>query len=144
MANYQMANREKFWVRGGEGVERSDGLEEFRGNMRIVKEVGEWGGGRIKMARWLVVRWLEAQKTKHKSEWFLVIKGECKLCLEDVVTKTGEERAITEKDNVLVHIGPNVAHVFVNTGSSELILLAFVNEVLDHQNPDTYEYKINL
>ncbi|OGK61954.1 hypothetical protein A2313_04465 [Candidatus Roizmanbacteria bacterium RIFOXYB2_FULL_41_10] len=81
---------------------------------------------------------------KHKSEWFLVIKGECKLCLEDVVTKTGEERAITEKDNVLVHIGPNVAHVFVNTGSSELILLAFVNEVLDHQNPDTYEYKINL
>ena len=81
---------------------------------------------------------------KYKSEWFLVVKGKCRLVLENIVTKIREERTSIEDDNLLVHIGPNTAHTFINIGDFELVLLAFVNEVLDRQNPDTYEYKIEL
>jgi dTDP-4-dehydrorhamnose 3,5-epimerase-like enzyme len=77
-----------------------------------------------------------------KSEWFYVIQGNCKIKLEDLKTHKMEEISVKDTDNIMVYIGPNIAHAFQNTGKKELILLALVNEVHDQKDPDTNPYKL--
>ena len=79
---------------------------------------------------------------KHKSEWFYIIQGTCKLIIKDNKTKVIVEQTISDTDNIMIHIEPGVAHAFKNTGKSELILLALVNEVLDKNKPDTYHCQL--
>jgi UDP-2-acetamido-2,6-beta-L-arabino-hexul-4-ose reductase len=75
-----------------------------------------------------------------KSEWFFVIQGKCKICVKDINTNKKEEKTIKAEDNIMIHIGPRKAHAFKNIGKKELILLAFVNVVLNHKHPDTIKY----
>lgn len=78
----------------------------------------------------------------HKSEWFYVIQGSCKIVVEDINTKDQEKIIINDVDNSIIFMAPLKAHAFQNTGSDELILLALVNEVFDQKNPDTVPYKV--
>lgn len=77
-----------------------------------------------------------------KSEWFYIIQGECVLYIEDRNTKKKEERIVKAEDDVIIHMEPNKAHAFKNTGNQELILLALINEVHDQDDPDTYPYEV--
>jgi UDP-2-acetamido-2,6-beta-L-arabino-hexul-4-ose reductase len=79
---------------------------------------------------------------KHKTEWFLVIKGECEIVVEDMNTKIQESIKVSDKDDSLVSMEPGKAHAIRNIGSDELILFAFVNEVLDQNDPDTFPYTV--
>ena len=79
---------------------------------------------------------------KHKSEWFYVIKGACQIIIEDVETKKRQKKIIKDTDLSIIQVLPNQAHAFKNVGDGEMYLLALVNEVLDHHNPDTYDYKL--
>jgi UDP-2-acetamido-2,6-beta-L-arabino-hexul-4-ose reductase len=79
---------------------------------------------------------------KKKIEWFYVIQGKCKIVIKDLLTEKMEEKIINDSDNVLINMKPNQVHAFQNIGNNEMILLALVNEVLDHDRPDTYFYKI--
>jgi UDP-2-acetamido-2,6-beta-L-arabino-hexul-4-ose reductase len=79
---------------------------------------------------------------KHKIEWFCIIKGKCRLVTEDVKTKHREETIIHDTDDILFRTEPFVAHAMENIGDTEMIFLGFVNEVLDHKEPDTYPYKV--
>jgi UDP-2-acetamido-2,6-beta-L-arabino-hexul-4-ose reductase len=75
---------------------------------------------------------------KRKVEWFCVVKGVAKLMLEDVNTKEKKELILSEENPVSVEIHPYVAHTLQNIGSSEMHLLAIVNEVFDPKDTDTY------
>ena len=77
---------------------------------------------------------------QNKSEWFYVIQGHCELVIEDIKTKKKIKKVIKDADNIIVHIEPKQAHAFKNIGKNELILLALVNETLDQNQPDTYNY----
>ena len=79
---------------------------------------------------------------KHKSEWFYIIQGTCKMIVKDMNTGTLDEKIIKDTDNFIVYVLPDQVHAFENVGKNEMILIALVNEVLDHDNPDTYRYKI--
>ena len=79
---------------------------------------------------------------RRKSEWFYVIQGKCKLCIQDIATAKKEEIVINDKQNIMINIGPNKAHAFKNIGNKELILLALVNEVHNQMDSDTFKYKV--
>lgn len=79
---------------------------------------------------------------EHKVEWFCIVKGTCRFVAEDTRSKKREEITIKDTDNVLFKTEPFVAHAMENVGDTEMIFLGFVNEVLDHKNPDTYTYKV--
>jgi UDP-2-acetamido-2,6-beta-L-arabino-hexul-4-ose reductase len=79
---------------------------------------------------------------EHKNEWFCIVKGKCRLVTEDIKTKLREETIICDTDNLLFHTEPFIAHAMENIGDTEMIFFGFVNEILDKENPDTYEYKV--
>lgn len=79
---------------------------------------------------------------EHKVEWFCIIKGTCRFVTEDIKTKKREEIVIHESDDILFQTEPFIAHAMENIGDTEMIFLGFVNEVLDHNKPDTFTYKV--
>ena len=74
-------------------------------------------------------------------EWFTVIQGEAKLILEDTETKERMEILMNLKKSISVFVPCKVAHVFVNTGNSDFILLAYTDKLYDPK--DTIPYQIN-
>ena len=62
--------------------------------------------------------------------------------VEDIKTKTREEIVVDSSDNLILNLGPNSAHAFQNIGGKEMVLLAFINEIFDKNDPDTYEYRV--
>lgn len=75
-------------------------------------------------------------------EWFTVIQGETKLILEDIETKERMEISMNLKESISVFVPCKVAHVLVNTGNSDFILLAYTDKLYDPK--DTIPYQINL
>jgi len=79
---------------------------------------------------------------KNKSEWFYIIQGTAKIVVIDIESNKREERIVKAEDNIIVQMEPHKAHAIQNIGTGEMILLALINEVLDHENPDTYHYQV--
>ncbi len=77
-----------------------------------------------------------------KSEWFYIIQGQAKFCVEDIATKEREEIIVHDSDDIIINLTSDKAHAFKNTGENELILLALVNEVHNQNDPDTFPYEI--
>jgi UDP-2-acetamido-2,6-beta-L-arabino-hexul-4-ose reductase len=77
-----------------------------------------------------------------KSEWFYLIQGRGVLYIEDIKNKKRNKIILDDKDNLIINLGPNKAHAFKNTGEKEFILLAFVSEVFNRRDPDTFNYKV--
>ena len=79
---------------------------------------------------------------ERKIEWFCIIKGKCRFVTEDIKSKTRNEKIISDTDDVLFQTVPFIAHAMENIGGDDMIFFGFVNEILDHKNPDTYTYKV--
>lgn len=77
-----------------------------------------------------------------KTEWFCVIRGTGRLVLEDANTGDREEIALDGKTMVRVRIPPLAAHAIQNTGDSEMIVLAYISEPFDPEDPDTFAKEI--
>ncbi len=73
-------------------------------------------------------------------EWFTVIEGEAILKLEDVETHEQMEIPMSLKKTITVFIPNNVAHVVVNTGDTDFILLAYTDKLYDPT--DTIAYNL--
>lgn len=76
----------------------------------------------------------------HKREWFLILEGKAKVYLYDLKTKKRESFTIRAEDERLFEMKPKVVHAIKNIGNKNMLLLALINEVLNHKNPDTYPY----
>lgn len=77
-----------------------------------------------------------------KVEWFYVLKGTCRYVTEDIKTKKREELVIREGEDLLIRTVPEIAHAMQNIGDTDMYLLGLVNEVLDHEHPDTIPYTV--
>ncbi len=79
---------------------------------------------------------------ERKEEWFCVLEGKARIVLKDIETNKIEEIVVDAKEGKVVFIPSNMAHAIENIGDGEMIFIAFVNEIFDHNNPDTFEYKV--
>lgn len=74
------------------------------------------------------------------NEWFTVIEGNSMLKLEDVDTHERMEIPLGFEDALTVMVPSNVAHVFVNMGSSNSIVLAYTDQLYDPVDTIAYSF----
>jgi len=72
-----------------------------------------------------------------KTEKFLVIKGSASFKFRHLVSNEMYEIAVQSDNPVIVESIPGWVHNITNTGSDELIVLLWANELFDINNPDT-------
>lgn len=72
-----------------------------------------------------------------KNEKFLVIQGEATFRFEHVVSGDKYEIYVTSDEYKIVETVPGWSHDITNTGSSELIVMLWANEIFDKNAPDT-------
>ena len=73
-------------------------------------------------------------------EWFTLIRGEAILYLEDVETRQKKQVLMSFESPKTVFVPNNVAHAFKNVGDSEMIILAYTDDLYDPL--DTIAYKL--
>lgn len=73
-------------------------------------------------------------------EWFTIINGDAVLKLEDVETHERLDIEMSLEKAITVFIPNNVAHVVVNNGDNDFILLAYTDKSYDPK--DTIAYTI--
>ena len=75
-----------------------------------------------------------------KIEWFCVLQGQGRLVLEEVSSGQRDTIDMTQEKMVTVKIPPGVGHMITNTGRELLLLLVYVNEVFNVNEPDTFPW----
>lgn len=74
-------------------------------------------------------------------EWFTIIEGSAILKIEDVVTHEKREIEMSLERAITVFIPNNVAHILINNGDKDFILLAYTDKLYDPA--DTISYKFD-
>ena len=74
-------------------------------------------------------------------EWFTIIEGSAILKLEDMETHERLDIEMSLVKAITVFIPNNVAHVVVNNGDKDFILLAYTDKLYDPKDTITYEIK---
>lgn len=64
-------------------------------------------------------------------EWFTIIEGSAILKLEDIITHEKLKKRLSFDEAVTVFVPCNVAHVFINDGNKDFILLAYTDKLYD-------------
>lgn len=72
-------------------------------------------------------------------EWFTVIKGEGRLELYDLINKNYKTILLSENEPLTVYVSPDIAHEFFNDSESELVVLAYTNQMF--KADDTLPFK---
>lgn len=75
---------------------------------------------------------------KRKREWWCVIAGRARLTVTDRQTRESQSIELGERNMVLVEIPKNTLHLIENIGTTDMYLLAYIDEPFDPQDPDTY------
>ena len=73
-------------------------------------------------------------------EWFTIIEGTAVLKLEDIETHERIDIEMSLEKAITVFIPNNVAHIVVNAGDSDFILLAYTDKLYNPK--DTIPYSI--
>ena len=77
-----------------------------------------------------------------KIEWFCVPTGKGLLLLEDPETGQKEEILMGENEPKTVKITPPIIHAIKNIGDKDMVLMVYVNETFNPEDPDTFYQKI--
>ena len=72
-------------------------------------------------------------------EWFLLIQGNAILKLEDVETHKQLEIEMSLEKAITVFIPNNVAHMVINNGDKDFILLAYTDILYDPKDTIAYD-----
>jgi len=75
---------------------------------------------------------------KRKTEWFCVIKGRAEVTFENVKTREKKTIILDEKEPTIVKINPFTNHSVKNIGKEEMYLLAYVDDVYEEKDSDTF------
>lgn len=75
------------------------------------------------------------------SEWFTLLSGSCDLFLVDIMTKEEMVIKLSFDQTNTVYVPNEIAHIFVNTGKEDFMLLAYTD--LLYQPEDTIAYKFS-
>lgn len=76
---------------------------------------------------------------KRKNEWFCVVQGNGMLEIMDNKTKEIKKIMLGEKNMILVKIYPLHNHKITSIGKKEMVLIAYVDEVFNPKDTDTYK-----
>lgn len=79
---------------------------------------------------------------KRKIEQFCVIEGKAELRLRDINSNKIEKIIMDGENPEIVLIPINYIHDIKNIGGKDMLLLVWVNEVFNPDDPDTYNEKI--
>ncbi len=74
-------------------------------------------------------------------EWFTVIEGCAILKLEDIISHERMDIELSLESETTVFIPNNVAHIVVNNGNSNFILLAYTDKLYDPADTIAYDIK---
>lgn len=75
-----------------------------------------------------------------KTEWFCVIGGEGELILSDMVSEQREHITLKGDQPTVVTIPAGVAHAIRNQGDTEMVVLAYITEPYNPDDPDTFPF----
>lgn len=81
---------------------------------------------------------------KRKTEWFFVIRGRGELRVQDVFTGQALEITTDETKPLLIQVPPLVAHAWINKSQAPLAVVAFIDEVFDPKDSDTFSFTLSL
>jgi UDP-2-acetamido-2,6-beta-L-arabino-hexul-4-ose reductase len=73
-----------------------------------------------------------------KTEKFLVIKGRARFKFRQIDTGETHELVTEGSQPEIVETVPGWSHDITNIGQEEMVVMLWVNEIFDRQNPDTY------
>lgn len=76
---------------------------------------------------------------KRKREWYCVIQGKGLLTVKDRKTNEKVELELSDRHMTLVEIPTGYLHSLSNTGDNELILMAYLDESFNPNDPDVYQ-----
>lgn len=77
-----------------------------------------------------------------KTEWFFVISGEGELILFDQKSQERQSITLNGTHPQVVMIPAGTAHAMRNTGETEMVVLAYITEPYDPQDPDTCPFAV--
>ncbi|WP_457598132.1 polysaccharide biosynthesis C-terminal domain-containing protein [Hydrogenimonas sp.] len=78
-----------------------------------------------------------------KNEKFLVVKGEALIRERNIHSDEIVEFRVSDRKMEIVEMVPGYTHDIINTGTEELVLFVWANEVYDPDRPDTYPRKVD-
>lgn len=79
-----------------------------------------------------------------KTEKFVVIRGTARFRFRQIETGESCEITVHGGQGTIVETAPGWAHDITNTGSDELIVMLWANEIFDRERPDTIAMKVAL
>ena len=79
---------------------------------------------------------------RRKTEWFSVIRGRAELVLKDRKSSERMRVVMGEDEMKMVKVPPDVIHAFRNIGKAEMLLLAYISEPFNPDDPDTIYERI--
>lgn len=74
-------------------------------------------------------------------EWFFVIAGKAKLCLQDIKDKKKNCFQLSEKDPKVITIFPRIAHGVKNVGKETVYLVAAQSDIYNPKSPDSFRWE---
>ena len=77
-----------------------------------------------------------------KTEKFVVVRGKARFRFKNILTGEIFEIVTDHKVPTVVETVPGWAHDITNTGSDEMLVILWANEVFDKLNPDTFSYPL--
>lgn len=77
-----------------------------------------------------------------KHEWFCAVQGEGSIVVENNETGERDEIPMGEKNLVCVAVPPNHTHALKNSGTKPLLVLIYISEAYNPEDPDTFKKKI--
>tara|TARA_A100001015_G_scaffold315508_1_gene427487 strand:+ start:6558 stop:7673 length:1116 start_codon:yes stop_codon:yes gene_type:complete len=78
-----------------------------------------------------------------KVEKFFVIKGKAIFKMIHIIDRKEVKYELSDKKRIIVETIPGWQHYIKNTGSTDLIVLLWSNEVFNVKKPDTFKIEIN-
>ena len=77
-----------------------------------------------------------------KNEKFLVIQGKARFGFRHVITGETYELYTHGEKSQVVETAPGWSHDITNVGENEMIVMLWANEIFDHENSDTIQFKV--
>jgi UDP-2-acetamido-2,6-beta-L-arabino-hexul-4-ose reductase len=79
---------------------------------------------------------------KRKKEWYCVLSGKVAVHFVDVSTKEKKKVVLDSKEPELLEIRPGISHAITNEGEEEAVIIAYISESFNPEDPDTFTLKV--
>lgn len=74
------------------------------------------------------------------SEWFTLLSGHCDLILIDIKTQERMIINLSLEQAITIFVPNEIAHIFVNTGKEDFMLLAYTDLLYDPEDTIPYDF----